>query len=256
MFPYIRILHWNISSYGMMMALAYLVAGYGACIRGKKHSALPEDILIVGATVLAGALIGGNLLYCFVTYSSSQLMVMVMKGDFSFLSGGLVFYGGLIGGILGAFLGIKICGSSVQKMERVLIPMIPLGHGIGRIGCLLAGCCHGMKYDGPLAVHYPNSISNLSPDQGYFPVQPLESIVNFMIFFLLLRIERKVSRKYELLLSYLGIYAVSRFFLEFLRGDENRGAFWSISSSQWIAVGCFILVCAYFLAIHNKKLTA
>ena len=66
------------------------------------------------------------------------------------MRGGFVFYGGLLGGLFGIYLGGKILKIPVWEYAQNTIPVIPLAHGFGRLGCLMAGCCYGVPYDGVL----------------------------------------------------------------------------------------------------------
>ena len=194
MFPYFQVFGKTVGSYGLCMVIGVLLVGWLAIRKSKKLSRPPEDIYIVGACVIGAALICGSLLYVFVTYPISYIIESIAAGDFSFL-GGIVFYGGLIGGIGGALLGIRIARTDWNTLTQAIVPYVPLGHAIGRIGCLLAGCCHGMPYSGPLAVYYPNSVLQLPPDQGYFPVQPLEALLNLGICGILLVLAKKETGK-------------------------------------------------------------
>lgn len=253
MFPYLHIFGRTVGSYGVCMVLGVLLVGFLA-IRQCGRQGLPrEDIFIVGAFALSLALVFGNLLYVAVTYPMADILARIRNLDFSFLGSGIVFYGGLLGGILGTVLGSRVARCKVSHMIRVIVPYIPLGHGIGRIGCFLAGCCHGAAYSGFLAVYYPNSVLGLSPEQGYFPVQLLEAALNGVICVLLVRMRERSCRSGTLLFAYLSMYAVTRFCLEFLRGDLARGIWQGFSLSQWISLGLLAVSLPYLLIQHKKK---
>lgn len=242
MYSYIHIFGRTIGSYGLMMAIGFLLVGFLAFCKARRKSVAFEDILIVSAAAVAVALIGGKLLYIFVTYPVAEIWNRILEGDFTVLGGGgIVFYGGLIGGVFGAMMGIRIAGCKFADVERVIVPYIPLGHAVGRIGCVLAGCCHGFAYDGPFALYYPHSVAGLSPEQGYFPVQLLEALINLCICCFLLWYEKKMKRATDLLFTYLKLYAISRFFLEMLRGDTARGVWYGLSTSQVISILLFII---------------
>ena len=253
MYPYISIFGKQTGTYGLCMLAAIVVAVLLAYKKGKPKGLLIEDLLIVGACAVGCALLGGGLLYVFVTYSPAQIWEYILAGDFSFFTGGIVFYGGLIGGVLGALLGVKLAGCGFAIVERSIVPFIPLGHAIGRIGCVLGGCCHGFPYDGPLALYYPHSVLGLSPEQGYFPVQPLESLLNIVICFLLLWFEKRMRKTTQLLFVYLGLYGVSRFFLEMLRGDAIRGIWYELSTSQIISLVLIGISIVGFCWKHKEK---
>lgn len=241
MYPYIHVFGRTIGTYGLMMAIAFLLVGM-LSLRKAKHMQLPaEEVLIVGASAIGAGLLCGKILYIFVTYSASFLWERICAGDLSFISdGGIVFYGGLIGGVLGAIFGVRIARCQLVAIEHAVVPYIPLGHTLGRVGCFLAGCCYGRHYEGVLAVYYPNSVTGVSPEQGFFPVQLLEAAGNIVISLSLLCFERKLKRPLELLSAYLAMYAILRFVLEFFRGDEIRGIFSGLSVSQWISIALLL----------------
>ncbi len=254
MYPYIHIFGRTIGSYGLCLTIGFVLTAIMAMRKGKPQGLIIEDILIVGAFTLGFALFGGSLLYVFVTYPLEKIWEFIARGDFSFLGSGIVFYGGLIGGIAGAFLGIRVAGCKLSLIERSVVPFVPLGHAIGRIGCVLAGCCHGFAYEGPFALYYPNSVLGLSPDQGYFPVQILEALGNLGVCGILLWYDKRTKRTTELIFLYLGLYATFRFFLEMLRGDAIRGVWFHLSTSQIISVLLLIISTVGFLKckFHRK----
>lgn len=254
MYPYINIFGITIGSYGVCMLLGIVLVCFLAWRSGKTRSFSFDDLMIVSGTAVGCALVGGVVLYALVTYSIEQIIDMICAGQFDFLKG-IVFYGGLIGGVLGAFIGKKIAHCKFSAIEECIVPFIPLGHAIGRVGCLLAGCCYGCEYEGPLAVYYPNSMMGLPPDQGYFPTPLLEAVLNIGVCILLVLIRRKKKNNGDLLMSYLGIYGIVRMITEMFRGDEVRGKFLGVSTSQWVSIALISLAVAFFVfrKIRNKK---
>lgn len=253
MYPYINLLGKTIGSYGLMLAFACITVGFLSVRKAIRYNIAVEDVLIVGACGIGLGLFGGKLLYIFATYSISQIWDFLIAGDLHiFGGGGIVFYGGLLGGVVGALVGIRIAKCSFVVIEKTVVPYIPLGHAIGRIGCLLAGCCYGMPYDGMLAVYYPNAASGVSPEQGYFPIQILEALWNILVMVYLLWIEKRNTKPRGVLFEYLCAYAVGRFVLEFFRGDEIRGAFLCFSLSQWISVAILLVCFVRHLYIKKK----
>lgn len=257
MHPFIDLFGRQIGTYGLCMAVAVLLVGTISILRGKKQGVVPEDILIVGACAISGALICGSALYIFITYSLEQIWQMIASGRIEELLGsGIVFYGGLIGGIFGALLGTKIAKCRLSSLEYAVVPFIPLGHAIGRVGCVFAGCCYGMEYDGFCALYYPHSVAGLSPDQGYFPTQLLEALLNCIICVCLVLLARRRRKPYDILFAYLGMYSLARFLLEFTRGDSIRGIYFGVSSSQWISLGLAAAVVIRALWLRKKQAAA
>lgn len=254
MFPYFYIFGRPIAMYGVCMMVGLFLSAILAIRRGKKFGICADDIILVAAIAFGAAILCGAILYVFVTYPLDTILYLIKTGQMKGQNFGIVFYGGLIGGVLGAWIGAKMAKVRISDIVPVVVPFIPLGHGIGRIGCLMAGCCHGMEYDGFLAVYYPNSLAGLPPDQGYFPVQALECILNLVICGVLLCFAKRIKRNMDLLYAYLALYAVSRFGLEFLRGDEVRGIFLHLSTSQWISIGLLLVgIFGIFLPRTQKK---
>lgn len=142
MYPFIHILNFTIPTYGLCMAIGIFLCGFLIIKKAVKSGFSFEDMLIFEAISLGAAIVGAAALYIFVTYSPKELCAMITSGDFSFLTnGGLVFYGGLLFGTAGALLSARLLKLDIENLERCVVPYLPLGHAIGRIGCLMAGCC-------------------------------------------------------------------------------------------------------------------
>lgn len=243
MYPFFYIFGNPIPTYGMCMLLGILLAAFLATKKGKRFNVQYDTIIVLTAFAMGLAIFCGYLFYIVVTYSLPGIIERISKGDFSFLRNtGIIFYGGLFGGIAGIFIGMKVTKTSLQTVEQLFVPFIPVGHAIGRIGCAMAGCCHGMKYDGPLAVYYPNSVTGLPPDVGYFPVQFLEAFLDIIICVILVCYCKKERKRFDILFLYLILYAVMRFITECFRGDAIRGVYFGVSTSQWISMG-IVTVC-------------
>ncbi len=248
MFPYFYVFGRQFSTYGLMLVLAVFVVGFLSVLAGKKRGICVYDVCIIAAFVLFFGLLGGSVLYALVTYSLEEIWHYIITGNVAALSG-LVYYGGFIGGLFGALIGIKVAKVSISDAERTIAPFLPLGHGVGRIGCFLAGCCVGMKYDGPLAVHYPH----LPDGYGRFPVQLLEALVNVGLCLILLRFARRKRAPFAVIALYCTMYGICRFLLELLRGDSIRGIAYGLSTSQWISIGMITLGAGYLISIEIAK---
>jgi len=250
MLPSSSILSDTISTYGFFMVLS-LAAAYGiGYIRVRRSGLNTDHLLIIASMTLLGILIGAKLFYVLITYSPAELLWQLRSGDFSaWYGGGLVFYGGLIGSLPGAWLGARIAGTRMQAYVHSVTPGIPFAHAIGRIGCFFAGCCYGVAYDGPFAVHYDIATETGVCSISVLPVQLLEAAANIGIGFSLL----VLSKKRQITLPmYILPYAVCRFLLEFLRGDAARGTLWLFSSSQWISLA-LIAACIVYEYLHKQR---
>lgn len=248
MLPYINVFGVKVSSYGLCMLIGIVIVTLLSIRDAKKKDIIFEDILIVVAFIVAFFVVGAWTLYTIVTFSFYDIIDYIRRGDFSFINnGGLVFYGGLFSGIIGALIGIKICKLPLYETEEIFVPYISLGHAIGRVGCFLAGCCAGIEYQGIFAIHYKNSLIGLSSGKGYFPTQLLEAVLNVFISLSLLKSRKSKRKTCDLLFLYLLEYSVMRFFVEFLRGDNVRGIYFNLSTSQWISMFLFLISALYLL---------
>ncbi len=258
MFPFVDLGFVKIPTYGICMVIGLFLAAGLMLWRTRKTDVCCEDLIAIQAVCLASCLFGAKFLYIVVTYSPDEIMGYIMKGDFSFIGrSGLVFYGGLIFGIIGTLLMAKALKVDLLGIEKHIVPFIPLGHAIGRVGCFLAGCCYGMEYSGPLAVYYPKAPLKFMdfPEfgVGYFPVQLLESLLDLVIFGILLVYTKKERQRGNVLFAYIMMYAIMRFCTELFRGDAVRGIHFSVSTSQWISIVLIVLFFARLIYLNWKN---
>lgn len=178
---------------------------------------------------------------------------------------GMTFYGGIIFGVVGFLLvwfvlGKRLCKSDepVKKFATVAdiaACLIPLAHGIGRIGCLTAGCCHGAKTDAwyGISMCYGKTVDGTYLYAKFVPVQLFEAIflfvlagVMFWLFFK--KFGKENTGRFPLLPVYTVAYGVWRFFIEYARADDRGATIVSfLTPSQLVAICMVLLGVAYFL---------
>jgi len=242
MLPFINIFGIQIPMYGLCMSLAIALALVVSCVRARRRGRSWDDLITIALFAIVCGLVGAKLLYICVTYSPKEIIGCLRTEGISFIiNAGLVFYGGLIFGVAGAFLGAAIAKRPLSDYSDAVVPTLPLAHAIGRLGCFFSGCCYGRVTDSWIGMRFPHSVSGLSPEVSVIPTQLIESGANMLVFLFLLWFTRKQRKGFTSLFVYLMIYAVERFLIEFLRGDEIRGIFGAFSTSQWISIALFIL---------------
>lgn len=218
--------------------------------KSKKFKLDINNLIVIAAAAVGGGLICAKILYIAVTFRLSDILSMIANGSFDFiLQSGLVYYGGLIGGILTAFLTVKLLKEDVDKVVLSIVPCIPLGHSFGRLGCLFAGCCYGSEYNGFLAVLLNINGTVVST----FPIQAVEAALNLFLFFGLVCIASRIKKGVLLLPIYLYAYSAIRFCLEFFRGDSVRGCFRLINISVDMYCNCACLHNLSYNPKNNKK---
>ncbi len=219
--------------YELMAAAGILFAAVLSYILLRKNGISLFSLymnLLFGAVLL---FIGARL-FGIVSYSIYQLSISEPIGISTLNNSGIVFYGGLIGLIIG-FCFRNTCDIS----KDVLAVAIPLFHSFARIGCYFAGCCYGIRsrtFGLPYPVHMP--------DSHRIPVQLIESAADLLIFAVLLIFFLKNKR--GLMPLYLTMYSVVRFADEFIRGDAVRGVIMGVSFSQIVSV-VLLAVSAYMI---------
>lgn len=178
---------------------------------------------------MVGAGIVGKLLYILTRMSTHGLDIYERLGGF-------VFFGGLIGAILGLYV------YSIRKWNRFLdlldvyASIVPLGQAVGRIGCYFNGCCYGKSYEGFLSVKY--IVDGM--ETSVFPTWFIESGFCFLLFICMFCVSKRVfSGMYSAI--YMMSYSLFRFIIEFFRGDSLRGVWCGLSTSQYISLGIFLI---------------
>jgi len=239
MLPTITVFGLTIPVYGPLIligcVLGILVAVYFPVRRDIKR----QDIFFSSLYALIGVIVGAKLLYLAISLPSfieAHAQTAWTLEDINILfTHGFVFYGGLIGAVLGIFIYSRQYRLPFWHLTDGLIPSVPLMHAIGRIGCFCAGCCYGRAMNPPWGVIF-RADSVAPAGVALFPVQLLESAANFILFIILFCYSRKPRADRQITGLYIACYGVIRFMLEFFRGDGDRGMLWLFSTSQWISL--------------------
>jgi phosphatidylglycerol:prolipoprotein diacylglycerol transferase len=169
---------------------------------------------------------GSKLLFYFTTDFTHHPDLLTQTSFWT--GGGFVFYGGLIFAVI--FLGFyKLLKLPISRQTFwALLPALTFGHAIGRIGCLLAGCCFGKETDLWWGINLHGAHRH--------PAQALESFGLFIIAFYIW----KAKPSLRSLSVYLVGYGLLRFGVEMLRGDEIRGLWGPLTPSQWISLALIL----------------
>ncbi len=228
----------TIYSYGVLLAAAYLL-GLWMAARRARHAGLDANrVLDLGIWVIIAALVGAKALLFIVDFdhftSSWQAFTTLLR------SGG-VFYGGLIAAVVVCIYQLRKHRLPLWTSGDLFAPGIALGYMVGRLGCLAAGCCYGRPTDVAWAITFTDPVANLNVgtplNVALHPTQLYESFAGFAILITLLALERRgrgfPGRTFWL---FVLLYAVSRFVIEFFRGDDRGFVFGLLSTSQFISL--------------------
>jgi len=224
-------------TYGVLLAAAYLLGLQFALMRARARGLEPNRVMDLGIWIIISALAGAKLLLLVVEFDTfgrnpAELLTLLRSGG--------VFYGGLIAAVAVALWYLRRHKMPMWTVTDVFAPGIALGHVIGRMGCLFAGCCFGRPADLPWAItfHSEYAAQNVGTPLNIplHPTQLYEAGAELLILGFLLLIERK-GRPFpgRTFWGYLLLYGVSRFFIEFYRGD-SRGMVGDLSTSQFVSL--------------------
>jgi phosphatidylglycerol:prolipoprotein diacylglycerol transferase len=227
----------TVYAYGVLLAAAYLLGLKFAMVRARERGLDDARVLDLGIYIIVSALVGAKLLLVLTDLRTfidnpRELLTLVRAGG--------VFYGGLILAVAVAIWYIRRVRLPLWTTCDVFAPGIALGHVVGRLGCFFAGCCYGRETTVPWAVTFTDAFAATNVgtplNVPLHPTQLYEAGAEAVILALLLATERRwrpfAGRTFWL---YLLLYGVSRFVIEFYRGDP-RGVIAGLSTSQFISV--------------------
>ncbi|MCX6546414.1 MAG: prolipoprotein diacylglyceryl transferase [Acidobacteria bacterium] len=244
----------TVYSYGVLLAAAYLLALYVTVRRARSAGLDGDRVLDLGIYIIISALVGAKALLLIVDFDyfrrqPAELWTLARSGG--------VFYGGLVLAFLVGLWYMRRHRLPVWATADAIAPGIALGHVVGRMGCLLAGCCYGTPTSLPWGITFsdPFAAANVGTPLhvALHPTQLYDAAAEFVILILLLATERR-GRKFSgrTFWFYILLYAVSRFAIEFVRGDP-RGSTFGWSTSQVISMGLAPLAIIMLMILMRRR---
>ena len=220
--------------YGLMIAIGFLAALFIVLKRGKKTGLSEDTIYGIFYCAIIGGLIGCRLLFILVELPNVKNNPSILW-DFR---NGYVVYGGIIGGIITAFVYVtRFRKERFGPYFDTVMPAVSIAQGFGRLGCFFAGCCYGAETESPFHIVFTHS--DFAPNGvKLIPTQLMSSAGDFLIGFFLLYYGAKNKVTGRCAAMYMVLYGIGRFIIEFFRGDY-RGSVGIFSTSQIIS---FIIV--------------
>ena len=207
--------HW----YGVFVAIGFMLGIWTAGLRGERDKLDPAQIMDLTLWIFGGAFVGARILYV-ITFWSEEFSGQPFWKMFA-LRSGFVFYGGLVGASVTAIAYTRWKKLPTWKLADALGPSVALGHGFGRLGCLMTGCCFGRACELPWAIKFP--YGHATHPNLVHPVQIYEALLNFSLYGLLALAHRKKRFDGQVFAFYLLGYAVVRATVELFRGDYPEG---------------------------------
>ena len=237
-------------TYGLFVALGFMTAVFVsrklAAPRGIKEQTITDIYFII----LLSAIVGARGLYILVNFDSYKNNLFDI---FKIWSGGLVFFGGFILAVVATLVYLNYRKLNVWLTADVIVPGIALGHSLGRVGCLFAGCCYGKTCDLPIAINFTHPQSLAPLHTALYPTQIYMVLSNLTLFFILLGVTKNKKFHGQVFIVYIMLYSLFRFIIEFFRGDF-RGDFFlaSISLSQGIGITVSVVACILLIKLSKS----
>lgn len=243
----------ELHTYGAMVAIAFALGTWVGARLALQDGVPVENSLDIAFWCLVSGLVGARFMFIIVNarhYANACFhpdLPNLLNNNlpmteplcwqvFKLWEGGLVWYGGLLGGILGVVIYLRRHKLGAARVADAVLGAIPLGHFLGRLGCLSAGCCWGRITDSPLGIVFPpNSLPYAShlakarPEVLFsaplpiHPTQLYEAVGELSIFLILLAVRYRRRFHGQVALGFLILYPILRSTVELFRGDFSRG---------------------------------
>ncbi len=252
-----------IYSYGVLLGTSMILGWSIVMYFGRREAYLPdpkknEDFLANAFIICAlSSLVGARVLYMITNPDEFDSVAQIL----AFRRGGLVAYGGFLGGFLAAVVWVRqIKHVALLRFSDGAAPALALGLGLTRVGCYLYGCDFGgrLSDDAPGWLRAMGTFPHWHDDTGSpawayhvteqglardavasFPVHPTqiyESLVGFLLFGLTLYVWKHRKFHGQVLLVLTMAYGVWRFLIEYVRDDPGRGELFGFYTSQLISL--------------------
>jgi phosphatidylglycerol:prolipoprotein diacylglycerol transferase len=242
MYPILfKIFGFPISSFGVMMAIAFLVAAWIVGLRLREYGIDPEHASTILLYAMGGGILGSKLYFAVDMHlrTGQPFLALLLS------RAGITWYGGLIGGTLAVVLGSRIHRIPTRLVANCVAVAAPFGQAIGRIGCFLVGDDYGRQTSVPWGVAFPKGSPPI--DVPVHPTQLYEMVWLVAVGALLWR---RRKRSPFLFGEYLALAGFGRILVEILR--RNPRVALGLTEPQWIGIGLIVLGVAGWLYYRGK----
>jgi phosphatidylglycerol:prolipoprotein diacylglycerol transferase len=238
MFP--RLVHigsFSLPTYGVLVALAFLAALWLASKFAQMRGISKEKVVNLGVYCALVGMLGAKVLMIALDpeYRAHPLEVFSLET----LQSAGIFFGGFILALVFAYFYMRRQQLPVLQTSDLFAPGVALGHGIGRLGCLAAGCCWGKPTHLPWGITFNNPDATTGVPLGIplHPTQLYEALAEGIICAILINRLMRPHREGQIIGLYLALYGAVRFGVEFLRAHDASNPFGGpFVLEQWISL--------------------
>jgi phosphatidylglycerol:prolipoprotein diacylglycerol transferase len=222
-----------LSWYGLAIATAITVGAWLTWREAARRGIPTEPLGDLIVWIIVGGILGARLLHVvdrWDVYAENPTAILAVQ------NGGLAILGAILGGTAGGMLGARRLGLPIWPLADAAAPGVMLGQAIGRLGCLVTGDALGPATDGSWGIVYLNEHA-MAPALGvaYQPTFLYEMLLALAIFGTLWSVRRRFRVDGQLFALYLGLYALGKFALTFLRMEAIW--LWGLQEAQYVALG-------------------
>ena len=250
--------------YGILVAGGFMAGLWTASRRCALDKLDGKVISDLGVWIIIAGMLGARAMHV-VTYWDALYAGKPLWQVLDFRGGGLVFYGGFIGAAMAVILYTRFHGKQpLWKIADAFAPSIPLGHALGRLGCLMYGCCFGAACDLSWAVQFPayspayDALGQAPGDDAHsvhvHPTQIYSALLNVALYGGLTWLYRRKRFDGQVFAVYLVGYSVNRFVVEFFRGDYPAEQLWLgwMKPGQQLSLFLIPIGIALFVAMRHR----
>jgi phosphatidylglycerol---prolipoprotein diacylglyceryl transferase len=248
-------------SYGFMLTVSVL-AGRWLALRLAAQAGIDRQLADRCAlATLIGAIVGARLLFVVTNLDQVHDVVDI----FAIWRGGVVAYGGFLGGLAGAIFFSRNHGLALLTFADSVAPSLCIGLTLTRVGCFLGGCDFGRDWNGPWAVRFPAGSpaamqqarlgllpSGAMPSLPVHPTQLYEALAGVVLLAAVIVVRRRQRVAGHALAALAMGYAVLRYLIEIVRADPGRGAIGPWSTSQFIAISTFVAALVLLFVLRRN----
>jgi phosphatidylglycerol---prolipoprotein diacylglyceryl transferase len=202
--------------YGVMIVVAVMAAIGISLLEAKRRNFSQDVIWDIGLWAVIGGIVGARLLHVI-----DKWEFYVNHPDQLLNFAGLAVWGAVLGGGVAILIYCLVKKISFWSLGDIVAPGAIMAQAIGRVGCLINGCCYGDTCDLPIAVIYQNTNSYAPQGVPIYPTQEFHMIWNLIGFAVLWAIRKKLKPDGALFLIWLIFFAVGDYAIRFFRGDTT-----------------------------------